>query len=218
MSACERTTFRQCGDFKKVIPSPPSGVYNITPDSQQPSFRVYCDFGEVDFSWTKILQIAKKYTITSKSSGDVAANSNFNQSAKLSDQQINSIASSLKTSGKSVFYRVTALDAPKRVYAQTDKTFNDTARGWNIFSGNRSQCLSFSYTSCSMNFTSYPTLDTHNDGTGFRDPSRFFTDHDDTGRPEKPFLRCWLTGSYTERCVNGPSIERHNVEMWIGAK
>ena len=218
LSACERTTFRQCGDVKKVIPAPPSGVYIIKPDSHQPSFRVYCDFDEADFSWTKILQISQNYTVTPESSGDVAANSNFTQSAKLSDQQINSIASALKTSGKSVFYRVTASDAPKRVYAQSDKAFIDTARGWNIFSGNRRQCLSYSYRSCSMKFTSFQTLDTLHDGTGDEENSRFFTDHDHSAAQGLQYFRCWLLRSTTMRCVNSALGVRYQVEMWIGAK
>ena len=170
-----RTTFKHCAEVEELLPNPHNGVYQIRPSPQQPCFHVFCDFSEAGFGWTKILQIAQPYSVTNGSSGNVAVNSTFTQSAKLSDEQINSIASSLKTSAsaKKVYYRISAADAAKRVYAQTDRYFDDLESAWNILAGRRRQCLSKSYNNCSWKNLNYKTLDTFHDGTGTGDDSRY---------------------------------------------
>ena len=168
----------------------------------------------------KILQIVhdQPYNVTNERFGNIAVGSNFKHSAKLSDEQINSIALSLKTSApsKNVYYRISATDTAKQVYAQTDRHFNDLETAWNILAGSRRQCLSTSYRNCSWKNLNYKTLDTFHDGTGTGEESRYFTDHggNETER------RCWLPSS-PERCVSGGRDRTHRarqqVELWIGS-
>ena len=213
-SVCAAAPFKQCADVKAVVPKPETGIFRIKPNSQRPSFEVFCDFTETDIAWTKILHIAKPYKIFVGGFGNTAMNSTFVQSAKLSDAQINSIASSLSVwSRKKVFYRITAADTTLKVYTQSPASFDDLATAWGIFSVNRSECLSVSFRSCSWVNSTYPTLDTLNDGVNSDDQTqRFFTDN-------AGHRRCYHPHS-PNRCVSGGwSIghgARDGVELWVG--
>ena len=215
-----RSTFKHCAEVEALRPNPHSGVYQIRPSAQQPCFDVFCNFTEAGFGWMKILQIAQPYNITNESFGNIAVDSNFTHSAKLSDEQINSIAYSLKAtaSSKNVYYRISAADTAKRVYAQTDRHFDDLISAWNILAGSRRQCLNESYEHCHHNWKdlAYKTLDTFHDGTGTGEESRYFTDHDGHGTER----RCWVPFS-PERCVSGGEDQGHRarqqVELWIGS-
>ena len=206
---------KNCADIKLKEETAQSGVYRIQP-TYEDAFTVYCDFSESGFGWTKILQIAEPYTINRNGFGDVAVGRNFSASAKLSDSRINSIASSFdKSSGKKVYYRISAADTTRKLYAHTDRSFNDLLTAWNILSGHRVQCLSESFQLCSWRSLNYKTLDTYHDGTGTENDGRYFTDHDGPGRTR----RCYIPARI-ERCVSGGQDlhfrSRKQVELWIG--
>ena len=178
-----------CSEIRRAIPYAKSGTYNISLTGDGKSLiPVYCDMSGKN-GWTKILQIAQPYDPQSAAFGDVSGSS-FNKSGKLDDSVINRIADNLRQANfGSVPFRLTATDTSYSVYVINPKTFNDTKVAWNLFNGERKQCLSPDLGNCSWVDTSWQTLDTYHDGTKSGDSKhRFFTEHNGAGDRT---AKCW---------------------------
>ena len=131
-----------CSYIKYLKPQSKSGIYKIKPPGHK-TMKVFCDMSE-SIGWTKILQIVAPYDVTRNETGRIAAERCFVETAKMSDDRINAIREVREKVGEPgvVHFRVTARDTSDRVYVKAyKKEFNDVVAGWNIFQGDRRQCL-----------------------------------------------------------------------------